>query len=127
MQTRESGFTAVELLITLFVAAVFLIAGYQLYSFVVQRSSDARNETRISNVAYDYLRQYEARITNPCTSLTPVSNALITVDGLTDVRITVAINCPNSSVNRLSRIQVTAVYNNPRQTFSLSTFKNGDV
>jgi prepilin-type N-terminal cleavage/methylation domain-containing protein len=33
---RTSGFTAVELLITLFVAAAFLIAAYQLFNLVVK-------------------------------------------------------------------------------------------
>ena len=31
----NAGFTAVELLITLFVAAAFIIAGYQLFNIVI--------------------------------------------------------------------------------------------
>jgi len=59
-QRQDSGFTAVELLITLFVAAAFLIAAYQLFNLVVKDGGSTRAESRAANVAYDYLRQYAA-------------------------------------------------------------------
>ena len=37
-----AGFTAVELLVTLFVAAAFLLAGYQLFNFVIRDGSKNR-------------------------------------------------------------------------------------
>ena len=35
----DDGFSAVELLITLFIGSIFLLAGYQLYSFVLRNGT----------------------------------------------------------------------------------------
>lgn len=118
-----AGFTAVELLITLFVAAVFLIAGYQLFSVIIQQSGDARNEAKVSGIAYTYLRQYETRATYPCSSLTEANQA-VTIEGVVDARLTATIACASSYSTRLSKVTVTIEYNTPRKTTSFSSFKN---
>ena len=38
----NQGFTTIELLVTLFIAAAFLASGYQLYSVILQDGGDAR-------------------------------------------------------------------------------------
>lgn len=58
-EIKQSGFSAVELLITLFVAVMFLIAGYQLYSFAFSRSVAAGQDARASDLAYDLLQAYK--------------------------------------------------------------------
>lgn len=50
------GFTVVELMITLFVAALFIISGSQLYQTVVFRSGEARKMSEASAIAYEVLR-----------------------------------------------------------------------
>lgn len=55
----QSGFSAVELLITLFIAAMFIVAGYQLYSFSFARSIEAGQDARASDLAYDLLQAYK--------------------------------------------------------------------
>lgn len=125
-RSSESGFTAVELLITLFVAAAFLIAGYQLFNVVIKDGGQARAESTAGNVAYDYLRRYAPQATNPCTAGTVLNNAAITVDGLSNVRMTVAISCPSGfSVTGVSKVEATITYNTPQQTAKYSTFTNG--
>ena len=52
----KKGFTVVELMITLFVASLFIISGYQLYQVVVFRGSDARKLSEASTLAYEVLR-----------------------------------------------------------------------
>ena len=121
----SSGFTAVELLVTLFVAAAFLIAGYQLFSVVIRDGGQTRAEANASNVAYDYLRQYSTSATNPCAPLTPLNEEPITIEGLVSVSATVAITCPNSDARGISKVKVTIKYNNPQQTVQYSTFVNG--
>ena len=69
-RSQQSGFTAVELLITLFVAAAFIVAGYQLFNIVMKDGGETRAESRAGNVAYDYLRRYTDAATNPCTPST---------------------------------------------------------
>lgn len=125
LKDHQAGFTAVELLITLFVAAAFLIAGYQLFDVVIRDGGQARAESRAGNVAYDYLRRYSPSATNPCSAQTPLTNSAITADGLTDPRITVALTCPESSTPTLTKIDVTITYNNPTQTVKYATYVNG--
>jgi len=124
MSKHQQGFTAVELLVTLFVAAAFLVAAYQLFNIVIKDGGQARAETKAGNVAYDYLRRYSPYATNPCTVLTPLSNSSITVDGLNNVKITVAITCPQFTTTGLSKVEATVTYNNA-QTVKYSTFTDG--
>lgn len=124
---RQSGFTAVELLITLFVAAAFLIAAYQLFNVVIRDGGLARGETRAGNVAYDYLRRYAGVTTNPCTASTPLSNYGINVSGLTNTAVTVAVTCPYSATTTMSKIEATITYNNPQETVTYSTYSYGET
>jgi len=121
---KQAGFTAVELLITLFVAAAFLIAGYQLFTVVIRDGGQTRAESRAANVAYDYMRQYTSSSTTvPCSPSTPLSNAPITVDGLADPKITISITCPGA-VTSVSKVEASIAYNSPVQTVKYATFTN---
>ncbi len=120
---RQSGFTAVELLVTLFVAAAFLIAAYQLFNFIVKDGGSTRAESRAANVAYDYLRQYAASSTTiPCTTSNPLSGAALSVDGLSSVTISINVTCLPDAIASLSKVTATIFYNNPQQTVKYSTF-----
>ncbi|HEY8992494.1 MAG TPA: LamG domain-containing protein [Candidatus Microsaccharimonas sp.] len=119
----ESGFTAVELLITLFVAAAFLIAAYQLFNLVVKDGGSTRADSRAANVAYDYLRQYAASSTTiPCTASSPLNDAPLTIDGLTSVTIDVDVTCLPDAIASLSKVTATIMYNNPQQTLKYATY-----
>jgi hypothetical protein len=123
---KQSGFTAVELLITLFVAAAFLIAGYQLFNVVIRDGGQARAESTAGNVAYDYLRRYAPIATSPCNPTTALSNSPISVEGLSKATITITVSCPaDYSAVGLSKIEATIKYNTPQQTLKYSTYTNG--
>jgi len=119
---RKSGFSAVELLITLFIAAAFLISGYQLYAVVIKDGGEARMQSNASNVATDYLQRYKSSATNPCTTQAPLTDSAITVTGLSNVTVSVAISCPYSSTTSISKILVTIKYGNPQQTITNATY-----
>jgi len=119
---KESGFSAVELLITLFVAVAFLVAGYSLYNVVIKDGGETRAQSRASNVAYDYMRRYSATAAFPCAPLTPLNAAPINISGLSAVLVTVVITCPYPSLTSLSEVTVTVAYNNPVQTMVYSTY-----
>ncbi|MDB5179617.1 MAG: Laminin sub protein [Candidatus Saccharibacteria bacterium] len=120
---RQSGFTAVELLITLFVAAAFLIASYQLFNLVIKDGGATRAQSRAANVAYDYLRQYAASATTiPCTASSPLNAAPLSVDGLTNVTINVTISCLPDAIASLSKVEADVTYNNPSQTVAYATY-----
>jgi prepilin-type N-terminal cleavage/methylation domain-containing protein len=118
----QSGFTAVELLITLFVAVAFLVAGYQLYNVILKVGGNVRGQATASNVAYDYMRRYSPSATNPCTVLTPLSNSPISVSGIGNVNVTVAFTCPYAAVMNVTKITVTVNYNSPTQTVVYGTY-----
>lgn len=118
----KSGFTAVELLITLFVAAAFLIAGYQLYNVIIQDGGETRAESKAGNVAYEYLRRYSDNATNPCTAQTPLTAQSIDVEGLSDVTVTVTISCPYTATTSVSKIEAIVNYNNPQKDVRYATY-----
>lgn len=111
--STSGGFSTVELLITLIVAAMFLLSGYTLYSTIAVRSADSRHRAQADNIAYDYLRRYESTVTNPCVASTPVSAAPLNggvADGLGGATVTVSVTCPNASVLSVSLVTVTIGY-----------------
>jgi Tfp pilus assembly protein PilE len=119
---KHSGFTAVELLVTLFVAAAFLIAGFQLYTLIIKDGGESRAQARAANVAYDYLQRYKPTASNPCIASTPVNNQSITAANLSNVTVTVAITCPYGIASSVSKIAVNLNYNNPQQVISEATY-----
>lgn len=120
----NAGFTAVELLITLFIAGMFIVAGYQLFNIVIRDGAEARAESRASNIAYNYMRKHSTAATNPCTAQTPASNVTVAedTDGLTDVTITITISCPQTDAPTVSKVESLIAYNNPQKTLRFSTF-----
>jgi Tfp pilus assembly protein PilE len=121
-QHHESGFTAVELLITLFVAVAFLVSGYQLYNAIIKDGGKTRGEARASNVAYDYMRRYATTTTSPCSTSNPLNNSSISVSGISAAQVTVNISCPYAAVTNISKVEVSVTYNNPQQTVKYATY-----
>lgn len=71
MNTKhQSGFTAVELIITITVAGIFVIALYQLFGTINASMSLARQKAVASEIAYSYLRRYTGANVQPATWFT---------------------------------------------------------
>jgi len=64
---KNEGFSAVELLITIVVAALFIIALYELSILVRGTISTTRQKSVASELAYSYLRRYTGADTTPST------------------------------------------------------------
>ena len=122
----QSGFSAVELLITLFIAAAFLISGYQLYAVVIKDGGEARMQSRAGNVANEYLSQYSLNATNPCSvnpGVLPQPNEAVTnITGLSNVKRTISISCPYGTTSPISKVSVTVTYGSPVQTIKSATY-----
>ena len=115
---KESGFTAVELLITLFIASVFLFAGYQLYNQVTIDGKIADNTANLSNVTYEkaQARGAEIALANPkgCeASDQGTSTTTQNISGVGSVEFTTNITCVigTSEQASLFKVKVTAKYN----------------
>lgn len=112
---RQSGFSAVELLITIFIATAFIGAGYQLYIAIMRDGSDARNQSTASNIAYEYIRQYSPLATSPCTTITPdpaptIPTGSPSYTALGAASVTATITCPYPAPSSTTLITVTVTY-----------------
>lgn len=105
---REQGFSAIELLIALFIAAAFIFTGYRLYSVVLKDGNDARLRSRASNVAYGALQQYASNATNPCTVASPVTPTA--PSDLPAASVSVTFSCPYGTSSSTTRIQAVVTY-----------------
>jgi len=116
---HQEGFSAVELLITLFIAAIFIATGFQLYSVVLKNGTDANQRSIASGIAYENLRRYVPQVTNPCTSIAPNPAPSIPANsGLSNPSITVTLDCPYGSGGNgglVGRVYVSVKYGNPQQ------------
>ena len=112
----QAGFSAVELLITLFIAAAFVATGYQLYSVVITDGGTALQQAQATNIAYDYLRRFSTEATNPCSVVTPSPTPTIpSTATMTNASVTASITCPYGTSANLSLITVTVNYGIPQQ------------
>lgn len=103
------GFTAVELLITLFIAAVFIMTGYQLYSVIMNDGSTAKYQAKSANIAYEYLMNAEATVAASCTPGTSTP-AVPANSGVPAIEIAVNTTCPYGNGNQVSRLEVIVKY-----------------
>ncbi|AHB41980.1 hypothetical protein RAAC3_TM7C00001G0110 [Candidatus Saccharibacteria bacterium RAAC3_TM7_1] len=121
----QQGFTAVELLITLFIAAIFSLAGYMLYAQLNDSGENAKRIATISSLVYDQLsnaHQYVAA--SGCTPNTSIPALTPTVTGFKSVQITTTVTCPFPSTTggaaNVSLITVKATYSYRSNTDTLS-------
>lgn len=121
-RSLQSGFSAVELLISLFIAVAFIGAGYQLYAVVLKDGSDAKLRARANDIAYDKLRSYSTITTNPCTPVVPnPTPTLPNPSGLPNASIAVSITCPYTN-DPISKVSVTITYGTPSQGVTHAVF-----
>jgi prepilin-type N-terminal cleavage/methylation domain-containing protein len=112
----QKGFSAVELLITLFIAAAFIATGYQLFTIIIKNGGDARTRAKASNIAYDNLRRYSTQGTNPCSTFTPSPSPSIPAgSGLSSASITVTVTCPYGTSSAVTKVLVSVKYGTPQQ------------
>jgi Tfp pilus assembly protein PilV len=115
-KVAQAGFSAVDLLITLFIAAAFIGTGTQLYSVIIQNSDEARMRAKASNIAYDNVRRYSASTTNPCSVVSPSPTPSIPANsGLTSASISVTISCPYGAGMATSKVEAKVLYGTPQQ------------
>lgn len=124
MKKNLKAFTIAELLVTLFIAVIFVTAGYQLFTAVIADSGNARAEARAANVANDYLRRYADTVSKPCAASNPLTDSSITVDYISSVLVSVAITCPYASTTSVSKVTVTVKYNTPQAQVIYATLVN---
>jgi Tfp pilus assembly protein PilV len=111
IRASQTGFSAVELMITLFIGVAFIGSGYQLYGIAITDGRDARLRTQASSIAYSQMRTTAASVTNPCTTSTPTT-PMPANSGLVNSNMTTTITCPYGTTSSVSAVTVTLTYGN---------------
>lgn len=120
--SARHGFTTIELLVTLFIAAMALATGYQLYTTIMREDADTREQARVSQVAAQSIKNYPGSIVDPCVPSTPADNQAITIDTIENPQLTVTVSCPPLLPGGVSRITATITYGTPSKTVTHGTY-----
>lgn len=114
------GFTAVEVLVTIFIAALFILGGYQLYGAVNLRAADAREFSQASTVGYSVLRSQGSvykDLANSCASESSVHKetvgdptSIAGASSLPNVEIVIRRCRPSLATSSILRVAVTVYY-----------------
>lgn len=116
----QQGFSAIELMISLFIAVAFIATGYQLYSVIIKDSAAANQRTIASNIAYSHLRQLTDATTGPCVSgytftpapaLTVAEKAQLPESAV----MTPSVTCPFGTTSSVWNVKVAITYGSPIQ------------
>lgn len=120
-RAAEQGFTVVELMITLFIAAAFIFTGYRLYGMVMQRTNEARHLSEASNIAYKELRRhstYDNSVSSNCAVPTklPTSSLSALPPSLPAPAHIEVVRCQFAlGSRRMMKIDATVTYGNPQR------------
>ncbi len=113
----KNGFTAVELLITLFIASIFLFSGYQLYTQVTRDGKEAGQMAKLSGLLNEKSQTASSTVTAAYPSgCVAASEGTTTnteqVSGVGSVTFTTTISCPQgtSTSTDLFLVKVKAAY-----------------
>ncbi len=113
--TQESGFTAVELLITLIIASLFLFAGYQLYTQVMRDGTASSKMAILSNLLRERMRSTAAGLPATCAASGPTTQTQ-TVAGVGSVTYSTTVSCPLATeLPTLKLIRVDATYDDNKK------------
>ena len=121
----QNGFTTIELLITLFIAAAFLMSGYQMYMLIIGNSAETRTQVKATNLAYDYLQRNKLNLPAYCTaSSSTVTPSSTESDGLVNATINIALSCPYPLTPSVTKVAITVNYgsDNPQKEISEATY-----
>lgn len=112
----QLGFSAVEVMIALIIASVFLFSGYQLFTTVHQAQLYARTRAEAANVAYAYLR----KASNTEFKCSGVSDRLYnpTEYSLSNLTVITKTSCPYGPTEKVLKIEAIVEYtiNGSKQT-----------
>ena len=115
--TTRGGFTTVELLVTLFIAVMMVVSGYQLYTPVNQRSGRVRTAAEASNLAYSRIRENSdyIAVTNDCVAQaeTGASSSVVTDTTLPGTVTVIIRRCKPFTDSDITRVTALVRYDTP--------------
>lgn len=113
MNRREEGFSTVELLIALFVAAAFIATAFQLYSVVMKDGSDTRLRAKAGSIINSTLQERASSVNSPCNPTPAAATISIPTSELPQGSANVTYTCPYGNSSKTTRISVVVSYDSP--------------
>ncbi len=121
----QAGFTAVEVLVTLFIGVVLLGGGYQAYGAVLSNTEAGRTQGIASNIAYEALRREADTVTGSCS---PIAERALTWRSTYDTTLPLprtvrgSVSCPYGNGNSISLVKVTVTYGQDAESVTHATY-----
>lgn len=114
-RSYNSGFTLVEMLVTMVVGVLFVGTLYQLYIVTITSATEANRDAKASTIGYELLRSKTTSATQtPCVASSTNHNLAsegVNTDGLpTPVTAVTQVDCPYSTMPQINRITVVVRY-----------------
>lgn len=122
IRAHASGFTAVEVLVTLFIIGFLLAAGYQAYGLVTNDSYDARLRSEASNIAYEAMRRIAGNAATPCAAQTPATSIPESSTLPSPRTIAASISCPQGTTSAISLVTITITYGPSNETVTHAVY-----
>lgn len=119
MNQSKSGFTTVEVLITLLVGGILMSSGYEMFSNVMRLSSITRAQSKASNIAYSHLK----RVANEYNATSCTTEAIIKEEipeddeKLPELKITSTISAPYGCSSNIHKVGIEVDYKLQNQSF----------
>ena len=113
---KQQGFSTVELLISLFIAAAFIGTGFQLFSVVTKDSNKARLRAAAASIVDTTIQERMGNAGSPCAPpLAPTTIDIPTAE-LPQGTATITYSCPYGDSSKTTRINVAVKYGSPQET-----------
>ena len=109
------GFSTVELLISLFVAAAFIGTAFQLFSVVMKDGNETRLRGKAGSIASTTLQQRASSVNSPCSPTPATANISIPTSDLPQASAQVTYSCPYGNSSKTTRISVVVSYGSPTE------------
>lgn len=110
---RSQGFSTVELLISLFIAAAFIGTAFQLYSVVMKDGSETRLRAKAGSIINSTLQERTNGVNSPCSPTPATATIPIPTAELPQGSAEVTYTCPYGASSKTTRITVVVSYGSP--------------
>ena len=107
---KQQGFSTVELLISLFIAAAFLVAGFQLFSVATKNSNEARLRAKAGSIASETIQARMYAANTPCSPTPAAATIAIPSSDLPQASAAVTYSCPYGNTSGTTRVSVVVTY-----------------
>lgn len=113
--SSQQGFSTVELLISLFIAAAFIATGFQLFSVITNDSNEARLRAAAGSVVNSIIQEKMNAVGEICDPVPSPETISIPTSKLPQASADVTYNCPYGDESKTTRVKVSVSYGEPEK------------